>query len=90
MNKQIEALIRQRVIDYHSKYPQYGKGYWDEYRLCVITGDIDHLDIKIGTVTIARYYPATFEGDAHCDVMKILPDFQSACLTHRINHVRFI
>jgi len=86
MNDEIEALIRARVIAYHEQYPP---GYWDDYKLCVITGNVGHSGLPIGTITIARYFPATFLREAHCLVLNIQSDYQSKCNVTNVNDVKF-
>lgn len=89
MNEMIEALIRERVNHYHSQWKQYANGYFKDYKLCVVTADCGHPDLPPGTVTIARYFPATFGKDAHCLVLCIRPDSQSKCHTTDVNAIRF-
>lgn len=89
MNDELEALIRARVIAYHKQYACYANTDWSNFKLCVITGDIGYPNIKFGTITIARYFPSTFQRDAYCVFLNIQSDSQSHCTTEAINSIKF-
>lgn len=90
MNAIIEEILRAKIKEINAKYKHSDPNRWNAYNLCVIVDESDFPDLKVGTITLAKYHPATFVDDAHCDVIKFKEDCANVYKVTRVNSVRFV